>query len=169
MRNVLIICTANSARSVLGEALFRHLGQGSFRSFSAGSTPRGTVNPDALACLERHGLPSDGFRSKSWEEFSGLDAPRMDLIITVCDSAAGEACPVWPGHPMVVHWGIPDPAGVQGDDATRAAAFDLAYERLERRINAMLALGDRVFTADDGKARLVAIGATADTQDLSNA
>lgn len=168
MRNVLIVCTANSARSVLGEALFRHLGQGRFQSYSAGSTPRGTVNPDALACLKRHGLPASGFRSKSWEEFSGVDAPKMDLIITVCDSAAGEACPVWPGHPLVVHWGIPDPAGVEGDDATRAGAFDVAYERLERRINAMLALGDSVFTAEDGKARLAAIGANADSQDLSN-
>ncbi|WP_422378199.1 arsenate reductase ArsC [Roseibium sp.] len=165
MRNVLIVCTANSARSVLGEALFRHLGQGKFQSFSAGSTPRGSVNPDALSCLERHGLSSDGFRSKSWDEFAGHEAPKMDLIITVCDSAAGESCPVWPGHPLVVHWGIPDPAGVEGDDDTRGAAFDLAYKRLERRINAMLALGDSVFTAEDGKARLNAIGATADTQD----
>jgi arsenate reductase len=168
MRNVLFVCTANSARSVLGEALLRHLGEGRFQTFSAGSTPRGTVNPDALACLERHGLPTGGFRSKSWEEFSGPDAPKMDLIVTVCDSAAGEACPVWPGHPLVVHWGIPDPAGVEGDDATRAAAFDRAYERLERRIKAMLALGDTVFTAEDRKARLAAIGAAADAEDVQN-
>ncbi|CTQ57511.1 arsenate reductase [Labrenzia sp. EL_208] len=158
MRNALILCTANSARSVLGEALLRHLGQGRFAAFSAGSTPRGSVNPDALACLERRGLSTEGFRSKSWEEFAGVDAPAMDLIITVCDSAAGEACPVWPGHPMVVHWGIPDPASVEGDDATRGAAFDLAYQRLERRINDMLALGDEVFEAEDGKSRLAAIG-----------
>lgn len=162
MRNVLILCTANSARSVLGEALVRHLGQGKFTSYSAGSTPRGAVNPDALSCLERHGLPTGGFRSKSWEEFAGVDAPEMDLIVTVCDSAAGEACPVWPGHPLVVHWGIPDPASVEGDDAARGAAFDLAYRRLERRINDMLALGDDVFDADDGKTRLAAIGAVAD-------
>ncbi|MEQ8778629.1 MAG: arsenate reductase ArsC [Roseibium album] len=158
MRNALILCTANSARSVLGEALLRHLGQGRFAAFSAGSTPRGSVNPDALACLERRGLSTEGFRSKSWEEFAGVDAPAMDLIITVCDSAAGEACPVWPGHPMVVHWGIPDPASVEGDDATRGAAFDLAYQRLERRINYMLALGDEVFETEDGKSRLAAIG-----------
>ncbi|MBG6142156.1 arsenate reductase [Labrenzia sp. EL_159] len=158
MRNALILCTANSARSVLGEALLRHLGQGRFAAFSAGSTPRGSVNPDALACLERRGLSTEGFRSKSWEEFAGVDAPAMDLIITVCDSAAGEACPVWPGHPMVVHWGIPDPASVEGDDATRGAAFDLAYQRLERRINDMLALGDEVFETEDGKSRLAAIG-----------
>jgi len=162
MRNALVLCTANSARSVLGEALLRHLGEGRFQAFSAGSTPRGSVNPDALACLERHDLPTDGFRSKSWEEFAGPNAPKMDLIVTVCDSAAGEACPVWPGHPLVVNWGIPDPAGVKGDDETRAAAFDLAYERLERRIKAMLALGDDVFTAGDGEARLSAIGTESD-------
>ncbi len=166
MRNVLFVCTANSARSVLGEALLRHLGAGRFETFSAGSTPRGTVNPDALSCLKRKGLPTDGFRSKSWEEFSGLDAPKMDLIVTVCDSAAGEACPVWPGHPLVVHWGIPDPASVEGDEATRAEAFDLAYARLQRRINAMLDLGDGVFEAADGKSRLAAIGAAADEQEL---
>jgi len=165
MRKVLFVCTANSARSVLGEALLRHLGQGRFETYSAGSTPRGTVNPDALACLDRKGLPAEGFRSKSWEEFAGPDAPEMDLIVTVCDSAAGEACPVWPGHPFVVHWGIPDPASVEGDDAVRAEAFDLAYSRLERRIRDMLALGDEIFTAEDGKSRLAAIGATADLQD----
>ncbi|MCV0424553.1 MAG: arsenate reductase ArsC [Roseibium sp.] len=162
MRNVLFVCTANSARSVLGEALLRHLGRGKFTTFSAGSTPRGTVNPDALACLARHGLPAEGYRSKSWEEFSGPGTPEMDLIVTVCDNAAGEACPVWPGHPLVVHWGIPDPASVDGDEATRAKAFDLAYERLEFRINAMLSLGDGVFSAKDGNSRLAAIGAAVD-------
>ncbi|MES0881265.1 arsenate reductase ArsC [Roseibium sp. SCP14] len=168
MRNVLFVCTANSARSVLGEALLRYLGEGRFTTFSAGSTPRGTVNPDALSCLERRGLPTDGFRSKSWEEFSGPDTPEMDLIVTVCDSAAGEACPIWPGHPLVVHWGIPDPASVEGDDAARGSAFDLAYDRLECRINAMLALGDEVFTADDGKTRLAAIGTASDVQETGN-
>lgn len=162
MRNALFVCTANSARSVLGEAILRHLGEGKFQTFSAGSTPRGMVNPDAISCLTRRGLPADGFRSKSWEEFAGPDAPKMDLIITVCDSAAGEACPVWPGHPFVVHWGIPDPAGVEGDDAVRGAAFDEAYDRLERRINKMLELGDAVFSAADGKTTLSEIGATAD-------
>lgn len=162
MRHVLFVCTANSARSVLGEALLRHLGQGNFTTYSAGSTPRGSVNPDALKCLEGRGLPTDGFRSKSWEEFSGPEAPKMDLIVTVCDSAAGEACPIWPGHPLVVHWGIPDPASVEGSDHVRGVAFDLAYERLERRINALLALGDGVFEAEDGKSRLAAIGAAAE-------
>lgn len=158
MRNILFVCTANSARSVLGEAILRHIGNGSFQTFSAGSTPRGMVNPDALACLRRRGLPEEGFRSKSWEEFAGPHAPDMDLIVTVCDSAAGEACPVWPGHPFVVHWGIPDPASVEGSDEVRAAAFDLAYDRLERRIREMLALGDSVFSDPDGRERLAAIG-----------
>lgn len=158
MRNVLFVCTANSARSILGEALLRHLGEGRFQTFSAGSTPRGTVNPDALACLKRHGLSTDGFRSKSWEEFAGPDAPTMDLIVTVCDSAAGETCPVWPGHPLVVHWGIPDPASVEGDGDQRAAAFDIAFDRMRRRIEALVTLGDRVFEASDARARLADIG-----------
>lgn len=158
MRKVLFVCTANSARSVLGEALLRHMGKGQFTTYSAGSKPRGMVNPDALDCLRRHGLPVEGFRSKSWDEFAQAGGPEMDLIITVCDSAAGEACPVWLGHPMVVHWGIPDPASVEGDEAARAAAFDLAYERLGRRIDALFALGDDVFGASDGRARINAIG-----------
>lgn len=158
MRNVLFVCTANSARSVLGEAILRNLGEGTYATYSAGSTPRGMVNPDALACLERHGLPTDGFRSKSWDEFSGPGAPKMDLIVTVCDNAAGEACPIWPGHPLVVHWGIADPASAEGDDNERAAAFDLAYDRMKRRIEAFLALGEQVFEAGDAKTRLSEIG-----------
>ncbi|MBN9671754.1 arsenate reductase ArsC [Roseibium aggregatum] len=134
MRYVLFVCTANSARSVLGEALLRHLGQGGFETYSAGSTPRGTVNPYAIDCLERHGLPATGFRSKSWEEFSGPSAPVMDHIVTVCDNAAGEACPVWPGHPSVLHWSIPDPAAVSGTESEIRAAFDNAYDLLENRI-----------------------------------
>jgi arsenate reductase len=158
MRNVLFVCTANSARSVLGEAILRHAGNGAYSTYSAGSTPRGKVNPDALACLERHGLPTNGFRSKSWDEFAGADAPKMDLIVTVCDSAAGEACPIWPGHPMVVHWGIPDPASVEGDDKARGDAFDLAYERMKRRIERFLTLPDDVLASPDAKAQVAAIG-----------
>ncbi|EFO31594.1 low molecular weight phosphotyrosine protein phosphatase [Roseibium sp. TrichSKD4] len=158
MRNVLFVCTANSARSVLGEALLRHKGEGRFQTYSAGSTPRGTVNPDALTCLQRHGLPTEGFRSKSWDEFSEAGGPEMDLIITVCDSAAGEVCPVWLGHPMVVHWGIPDPASAEGDNEKRGAAFDFAYEHLSRRIDALLELGDGIFSASDGRAQVNAIG-----------
>ncbi|MBD8876920.1 arsenate reductase ArsC [Roseibium polysiphoniae] len=158
MRNVLFVCTANSARSVLGEGLLRHLAGDRYQSFSAGSTPRGTVNPDALECLARHGISAEGFRSKSWDEFSGPDTPAMDLIVTVCDNAAGEACPIWPGHPLVAHWGIADPASEKDDDAERAADFDLAYERMKRRIEAFLALPDTVFDAPDAKAQLSAIG-----------
>lgn len=161
MYNVLFVCTANSARSVLGEAILGHLGQGRFQTFSAGSTPRGTVNPDALTCLARHGVPNEGFRSKSWDEFAGPHAPKMDLIVTVCDNAAGEACPVWPGHPLVAHWGIPDPAGVEGGEDARRIAFDRAYERMRRRIGAFLALGDKVFANGnllDAKTEILEIG-----------
>lgn len=133
-RSVLFVCTANSARSILGEAILRHAGQGRFETFSAGSTPTGTVNPYALDCLERKGLPTGGFRSKSWEEFAGAGAAEMDQIITVCDSAAGEACPVWPGHPAVLHWSIPDPANARGAESDIRAAFDEAYSLLESRI-----------------------------------
>jgi len=158
MRQVLFVCTANSARSILAEAILRKRGEGRFQVHSAGSTPRGTVNPDALLCLARHGLPTNGYRSKSWDEFSGPAAPALDLIVTVCDSAAGEACPVWLGHPLSVHWGIPDPAAVDGSEAVRAAAFDLAFLRLGQRIGAFLDLGDEVFEAKNGRDQLNAIG-----------
>ena len=120
--NVLILCTGNSARSILGEALFNHLGQGRIRAFSAGSKPSGTVNPVALETLEKHGiaLPSE-IRSKSWDEFAAPDAPKLDYIFTVCASAAGETCPIWPGHPTTAHWGIDDPAHVEPMAARRAA------------------------------------------------
>ena len=157
MRNALILCTANSARSVLGEALLRHLGQGRFATFSAGSTPRGTVNPDALACLERHGLSPEGFRSKSWEEFEGADAPQMDLIITVCDNAAGEPCPFWPGRPASAHWGIPDPAAATGSDAEIAAEFEVAFKRMKARIEAFMALPADL-SDDELKAEMRKIG-----------
>lgn len=157
VRNVLFLCTANSARSILAEAILNRLGEGRFKAYSAGSHPRGRVNPDALECLKRHGHDVSGLASKSWDVFAGPDAPRMDLIVTVCDAAAGEACPFWPGHPLTVHWGIPDPAGADGAEGGEAA-FDLAYDRLERRITAFLALGDNVFKADDASAQLTAIG-----------
>ncbi|PVB61927.1 arsenate reductase ArsC [Labrenzia sp. 011] len=133
-RRVLFVCTANSARSILGEAILRQVGQDRFESFSAGSSPGGTVNPHALDCLERKGLPTEGFRSKSWDEFSGPAAPEMDLVITVCDSAAGESCPVWPGHPAVLHWSIPDPAKATGTESEIRAAFDAAFDLLKTRI-----------------------------------
>ena len=137
---VLVLCTGNSARSILGEALFNHLGQGRVRAFSAGSKPSGTVNPVALETLEKHGVPSPApARSKSWDEFAAAGAPAIDYIFTVCASAAGETCPIWPGHPTTAHWGIDDPAHVEPLPA-RQAAFERAYQALEKRIKAFLAL-----------------------------
>lgn len=147
--NVLVLCTGNSARSILGEALFNHLGKGRIRAFSAGSRPAGAVNPVAIETLEKHGvpLPSD-LRSKSWDEFAAAGAPRIDFIFTVCASAAGETCPVWPGQPTTAHWGIDDPAHVEPLDARRAA-FETAYRALEIRICAFLALDLDNMTADE--------------------
>ena len=140
--SVLMLCTHNSARSILGEALFNHLGQGRIHAFSAGSQPSGEVDPLALATLAAHGVPWSGTgipRSKSWNEFAGPGAPRFDFIFTVCAGAAGEACPVWPGHPATAHWGIADPAHVE-PLAARRAAFEVAYAELEKRIAAFLKL-----------------------------
>ncbi|WP_301101523.1 arsenate reductase ArsC [Propionivibrio sp.] len=138
--NVLILCTGNSARSVLGEALFNHLGHGRVRAFSAGSKPSGKVNPLALETLEKHGVPLPfEVRSKSWDEFAAPGAPSLDYIFTVCASAAGEICPIWPGHPSTAHWGVDDPAHVEPMEARRAA-FEVAYQALEKRIKAFLAL-----------------------------
>lgn len=138
--NVLILCTGNSARSILGEALFAQLGRGRVRAYSAGSQPSGKVNPLALETLTRHGvpLPAD-LRSKSWDEFAAPGAPRIDYIFTVCASAAGETCPIWPRHPATAHWAIDDPAHVE-PLAARAVAFEAAYQALEKRIKAFLAL-----------------------------
>ena len=138
--NVLFLCTGNSARSILAERLVERLGGGRFRGFSAGSRPAGAVNPLALKVLERNNFPTSGLRSKSWSEFAGDDAPRMDFVFTVCDSAAGENCPVWPGQPMTAHWGIPDPASVEGSEAERNLAFRQALAALERRIGIFVAL-----------------------------
>jgi arsenate reductase len=138
--NVLVLCTGNSTRSILAEVLINELGKGVFRAFSAGSQPAGRVNPGAIDKLEREGLATTGLASKSWERFSGPGAPDIDIVITVCDNAASEPCPVWPGGPVTVHWGIPDPAAVTGDDAERRAAFDAAYAALKRRIDEMVGL-----------------------------
>jgi arsenate reductase len=135
--NVLVLCTGNSARSILGEALFNHLGQGRIRAFSAGSQPSGQVNPLALETLEKHGVPLPEARSKSWDEFAAPGAPALDFIFTVCASAAGEACPIWPSHPATAHWGIADPAHVE-PLAARRTAFETAYAELEKRISAFL-------------------------------
>ena len=139
MKNVLVLCTGNSARSILGEALFNHLGQGRIRAFSAGSQPSGKVNPVALETLEKHGIPLPEARSKSWDEFAAPGAPDIDYIFTVCASAAGEACPIWPGHPTTAHWGIDDPAHVE-PLAARRTAFEDAYRKLHQRIEAFVAL-----------------------------
>jgi len=132
--NVLFLCTGNSARSIMGEALTNHIGKGRLHAFSAGSFPTGTVNPYALEVLDAARVPHKGARSKSWDEFAAAGAPRMDFILTVCDNAAGEVCPVWPGRPVTAHWGVPDPAAVEGDDDEKRRAFRDAAAILRRRI-----------------------------------
>jgi len=138
--NVLFLCTGNSARSILAESLLNSLGKGRFRGFSAGSFPKGQVHPLALELLKRMDLPSNGLRSKSWDEFAAPDAPPIDFIFTVCDNAAGEVCPIWPGKPTTAHWGIADPAAVEGADADKAFAFRKALEEMEARIKLFIAL-----------------------------
>ncbi len=137
--NVLVLCTGNSARSILGEVLFNSLGKGRFIAHSAGSKPAGRVNPAALELLQQQGHSIAGLRSKSWDEFAAPGAPEIDFIFTVCDNAAGEVCPIWPGKPATAHWGIPDPAHVEGDEARRAA-FKAAYNQLARRIQLFMSL-----------------------------
>jgi protein-tyrosine-phosphatase len=138
--NVLFLCTGNSARSVLAEAYLNSAGRGRFKAYSAGSKPGGRVNPFALELLEASGIDPDGLRSKSWEEFAQAGAPQMDFVFSVCDSAAAEPCPYWPGQPMTAHWGVPDPADVQGSDAEKRHAFRSAFQVLSARINLMLNL-----------------------------
>jgi arsenate reductase len=138
--HVLFICTHNSARSIMAEGLLNSAGRGGFIGHSAGSQPRGEVHPLALATLAKLRLPTDGYRSKSWSEFAAPEAPQMDFVFTVCDNAAGEVCPVWPGQPMTAHWGVPDPAAVPGDEEERAKAFWHSATMLKRRIDLMLAL-----------------------------
>jgi arsenate reductase len=140
--NVLVLCTGNSARSILGEMLFNHLGQGRIKAYSAGSKPGGVVNPVAIETLQKHGIPCEGARSKSWDEFAENavpPAPTFDFIFTVCGNAANEVCPMWPGHPTTAHWGIPDPAHVEPLEARRSA-FEEAYQSLKKRVEAFLAL-----------------------------
>ena len=156
--NVLFLCTGNTARSVLAEGILRTDGAGRFRAFSAGSQPKGVVNPYALETLEACGYPVDGFRSKSWEEFAAPGAPVMDFVFTVCDSAAGEACPIWPGQPMTAHWGIPDPAAVEGSDIEKLAAFNEAFRYLRNRIGAFINLPIRSIDKLSLGARLRDIG-----------
>jgi arsenate reductase len=138
--NVLFLCTGNSARSILAESLLSHWGIGKFRAFSAGSYPKGKVHPMALELLKRTNLPTHNLRSKSWDEFAAPGAPPIDFIFTVCDNAAGEVCPIWPGKPMTAHWGIADPAAVEGTDVEKASAFRKASKELETRIKLLTSL-----------------------------
>jgi len=138
--NVLFLCTGNSARSILAESILNRLGKGRFHGFSAGSHPNGRVNPLALDLLRQLDLPTDGLRSKSWDEFAAPTSIHFDFVITVCDNAAGEMCPVWPGHPMTAHWGIPDPAAVEGTDLEKKLAFRQAFKAMETRIKLFLSL-----------------------------
>ena len=138
--NVLFLCTGNTARSILAEGILRKDGVGRFNAFSAGSYPKGVVNPLALKVLDSFGYPTDDMRSKSWDEFAAPGAPKMDFVFTVCDDAAGEACPVWPGQPVTVHWGIEDPAAVEGTPVEKEAAFVAAFRFMKNRISAFTAL-----------------------------
>ena len=167
MKNILILCTANSARSILGEAILAKLGEGRVRAFSAGSTPRGTPNPDGIALLKDYGHDTAALRSKSWDEFDGEDAPKMDIVITVCDNAAGESCPIWPGAPVQAHWGIPDPADHGETPEERRAAFAETYRLLELRIRALMALPFEEMNAKDLKTALNTIGSLEGAKDLA--
>ena len=156
--NVLFLCTGNTARSVLAEGNLRKDGAGRFNAYSAGSKPKGIINPFSLKVLGAYGYPTDGFRSKNWDEFAVPGAPVMDFIFTVCDSAAGEACPVWPGHPMTAHWGIPDPAAVEGTDIEKEAAFVTAFKQMRNRIGVFTALPMKSIDAMSLRAKLKEIG-----------
>ena len=156
--NVLFLCTGNSARSVIAEAVLNQLGGGRFKAYSAGSMPTGTVNPHVLDLLQRNKMPTDGIRSKSWDEFAGTDAPKLDFVFTVCDQAAGEACPVWPGQPMTAHWGLDDPAQVAGEEEQKRAVKE-AFMQLNRRIGILVNLPIEKLARHSLQKELDAIGA----------
>jgi len=161
--NVLFLCTGNSARSILAEAILNRAGAGKFVAYSAGSHPKGEVNPHAIALLRRFNYKTEGFRSKSWDEFAQAGAPPLDFVFTVCDNAAGEVCPIWPGQPMTAHWGVPDPAAfTDGSDAEIAAAFADAYGRLQNRINIFVSLPFEGLDRLSLQKRLDSIGAAKD-------
>ena len=161
--NTLFLCTGNSARSIIAEAILNKLGAGKFRAYSAGSQPKGQVNPHTIALLRGLGYDTSGFRSKSWSEFARPGAPPLDFVFTVCDNAAEEACPVWPGQPMTAHWGVPDPAEATGTDAEIALAFKDAYRMLYQRIGLLTALPIRSLDSLSLQRRLKEIGNVKDT------
>jgi protein-tyrosine-phosphatase len=156
--NVLFLCTGNSARSIMAEAILNKIGAGKFRAFSAGSQPKGRVHPEAIRLLQSLGFDTSRFQSKSWAEFASPGAPELDFVFTVCDNAAGEACPVWPGQPMTAHWGIPDPAAVEGTDVEIALAFKNAFRMLSQRIGIFAALPIRSLDKLSLQAELKEIG-----------
>ncbi len=159
--NVLFVCTGNSARSILAEAYLNAAGKGRFKAFSAGSQPTGKVNPFALELLAKHRLETTGVRSKSWDEFTRPEAAEIDMIFTVCDNAAGETCPIWPGKPITAHWGVADPAAASGNDDEKRKAFQRAFSELSTRINLLLALPMEKLDRHALKSKLDAIGKTA--------
>ncbi len=156
--NVLFLCTGNSARSILAEVLVNHWGRGKFVGYSAGSSPKGAVNPIALELLRHVKMPTDKLRSKSWDEFARPGAPRLDFVFTVCDNAAGEMCPIWPGQPMTAHWGVADPAAVEGSETEKWFAFRQAFRELESRIKLFTSLPIRSLERTKLQERLNAIG-----------
>jgi arsenate reductase len=156
--NVLFLCTGNSARSILAEQLLNRWGEGKFRGFSAGSFPKGKVHPIALELLRHMNLPTEGLRSKSWDEFAAAGAPAMDFVFTVCDNAAGEVCPIWLGRPITAHWGVQDPAAVEGSETQKWAAFRKAFHELESRIKAFTSLPVQTLERGRLKEHLEAIG-----------
>lgn len=161
--SVLFLCTGNSARSILAEAILGREGMGRFKAFSAGSQPKGEVHPVAIDVLRSLNYPVNNFRSKGWEEFAGPDKPALDFVFTVCDNAAQEVCPVWPGQPMSAHWGLPDPAAVEGNDAVVHAAFFDAYRMLNNRISLFVNLPFDSLSSLSLQERLTGIGTTKDT------
>ena len=156
--NILILCTGNSARSIMGEALFNTMGMGRFRAYSAGSHPTGRVNPLALEQVRALGYPVEGLRSKSWDEFAAAGAPELDFVVTVCDNAAGEVCPYWPGQPVTAHWGFADPAAVEGTEEEKRAAFAHTVRQMRRRVELFLSLPLETLDRMAIESRMRAIG-----------
>lgn len=156
--NILVLCTGNSARSIMGEALFNTLGAGRFKAYSAGSHPTGRVNPFAIEQISALGYPIEGLLSKSWDEFARPDSPQMDFIVTVCDNAAGEVCPLWPGQPVTAHWGFPDPAAVVGSDEQKRAAFAQTLRQIRNRVQLFLSLPLETLDRMAIESRMKAIG-----------